>query len=189
MSVHQPDQRVVQATQFITDASNGQLPAFSLVTAGGPNHLGLSGCHNLFSMTACDNYIGQLVSSIEHSPEWPSTAAFITFDDFGGFYDQSPPPLNPDGTQEGPRLPLIVVSPYAQPSHTDIHPTTFAGILAYVEHNFGLAPLDANDASAYDFHKAFNYGQTPLKPIPLRRRRLPASARHIRASAVGKDPS
>ena len=159
------------------------------MTAGGPNDLELSGCHNEFSMTACDNYIGQLASAIEQSPEWSSTAVFITFDDFGGFYDQAPPPVNPDGTLEGPRLPLIIVSPYARPGHTDIHATTFAGILAYLEHNFGLVPLDANDADAYDFHKAFDYCQTPLKPIRLRRRPLPASAKHIRVSAVGKDPS
>jgi phospholipase C len=181
--------RLVEASQFGTDASTGHLPSFSLVVSGGAGHLTLSSCHNKFSMTACDNYIGQLVSSIEQGPAWPSTAIFITFDDFGGFYDQVPPPPNPDGTQEGPRLPLIIVSPYARPGYTDTTSSSFAGILAYVEHNFGLPSLSLKDRSAYDFHNAFNYSQTPLKPIPLRPRPLPASARHIHASAIGKDPS
>jgi phospholipase C len=181
--------RLLEPSQFFTDASHGKLPSFSLVSAGGAGRLTLSSCHNKFSMTACDNYIGQLVSSVENGPAWPSTAIFITFDDFGGFYDQVPPPLNPDGTQEGPRLPLIIASPYARPGYTDTTSTSFAGILAYVEHNFGLAPLGVNDQSAYDFTNAFNYSQTPLKPIRLARRPLPASARHIHISAVGKDPS
>ena len=170
---------------FTSDVKQGHLASISWITPpfnesdhpGGP------------SLCAGENWTARQVNAIESSPLWKSTAIVIVWDDFGGFYDQAPPPLNPDGTQEGPRLPLIIVSPYAQPSHTDIHSTTFAGILAYVEHNFGLPPLDANDASAYDFHKAFNYSQTPLRPVPLGRRRLPASARHIRASAVGKDPS
>lgn len=181
--------KLVEPSQFFTDASSGKLPSFSLVSAGGAGNLTLSSCHNKFSMTACDNYIGQLVSSVENGPAWPTTAIFITFDDFGGFYDQVPPPLNPDGTQEGPRLPLIIVSPYARSAYTDTTSTTFAGILGYVEHNFGLAPLDVNDSSAYDFSNAFNYNQTPLKPIRLARRPLPATAKHIHVSAIGKDPS
>ena len=181
---------LVDASHFITSATKGTLPAFSVVTGGGANQAAAAGsCHNDLSMTACDNYIGQLVSAAENGPQWSSTAVFITFDDFGGFYDQVPPPLNPDSTQEGPRLPLIIVSPYARPGYTDTTPSSFAGILAYVEHNFGLPPLDVNDSSAYDFHHAFNYSQTPLKPIRLTRRPVPATARHIHVSAVGKDAS
>jgi phospholipase C len=182
--------QLVDARQFIMDADKGRLPAFSVVVAGGGNQqTAASSCHNGMSMTACDNYIGQLVSTAENGPDWNSTAIFITFDDFGGFYDQVPPSVNPDNTQQGPRLPLIIVSPYARTGYTDTTATTFAGILAYVEHNFGLAPLSANDASAYDFSNAFNYAQTPLKPVHLSRRPLPASARHIRASSIAKDTS
>ena len=88
-------------------------------------------------------------------PDWSSTAVFITWDDFGGFYDQVPPPntLDANGQQAGPRVPLIIVSPYAKPGYTDTSPTTFAGILGYTEHTFGLAPLGVNDAQAYDFKR------------------------------------
>jgi phospholipase C len=179
---------LVEASQFFTDAKSGTLPSFSLVTAGGAGE-GQTTCHNGMSMTACDNYIGQLVSSAENGPAWSSTAIFITFDDFGGFYDQVPPPTNPDGTQEGPRVPLIIVSPYAKPGYTDTTSSSFAGILAYVEHNFGLPPLGPNDTSAYDYRNAFNYSQTPLKPIALQQRPLPPSAKQIRVSTVNQDPS
>jgi phospholipase C len=181
---------LVEPTQFFTDAAVGRLPAFSIVTAGGAGNLALDSCHNGFSMTACDNYVGQLVSAAEHSPDWSSSAVFITWDDCGCFYDQVPPGVNPDGTRQGPRVPLIIVSPYARPGYTDTNGTTFAGILAYTEHTFGLAPLAVNDARAYPFTNAFNYAQAPLRPIKMITRPLPASARYIHLTpALRNDPS
>lgn len=140
-------------------------------------------------MTACDNYIGQLVSAVGAGPEWSSSAIFITFDDFGGFYDQLAPSRNPDDTLQGPRLPLIIVSPYARAGYTDTTSTTYAGVLAYVEHNFGLSALSVNDLDAYDFSDAFDYAQSPLRPAHLSQRPLPASARHISAASVANDTS
>ena len=181
---------LVDASQFITDAGSGKLPSFSIVSGGGSNKAILKSCHNSWSMTACDNYIGQLVGAVENGPDWSSTAVFITMDDFGGFYDQVRPGLNPDYTLRGPRMPLIIVSPYAKASYTDTTATTFAGILAYTEQTFGLAPLGPNDARAYPFTNAFNYSQTPLKPVHTVHRPLPPSAKHIRLTpAEANDPT
>jgi len=181
---------LVDASHFITNATNGTLPAFSIVAAGGLDESAAAGsCHNDMSMTACDNYIGQLVSAAENGPDWSSTAVFITFDDFGGFYDQVAPSRNPDNTWQGPRLPLVIVSPYSRPGYTDTTSTTYAGILAYVEHNFGLSALSVNDLQAYDFNNAFDYTQTPLKRVHLSQRPLPASARHISPDSVANDTS
>jgi phospholipase C len=180
--------QVVDATQFITDANNGALPTFSIVTGGSTNQsIAASSCHNGLSMTACDNYVGQLVSAVENGGDWSSTAIFLTWDDCGCFYDQVAPTINPDGTQEGPRLPLIIASPYARAGYTATTSATFAGILAYVEQTFNLSPLSANDLGAYDFSDAFNYAQTPLKPARMSERPLPASARHISLSSIAKD--
>jgi phospholipase C len=182
------DKSLVPDTQFFKDAAHGTLPAFSVVTPGGPDYL--DSCHNATSMTACDNFIGSLVKALENSPDWKSTAVFITFDDCGCFYDQVPPPTNPDGTQEGPRVPMIIVSPYAKPGYTDTRSTTFEGILAYVEQNFGLSPLGVNDAQAYPFTQAFNYAQAPLRPVRMVDRPLPPSARRIHLTpALLNDPS
>jgi phospholipase C len=183
------NQNLVEASQFTTDAAGGKLPAFSLVVAGGAKIGTTDSCHNKFSMTACDNYVGRLVSAVEKGSDWSSSAIFLTFDDFGGFYDQVPPSVNPDGTRQGPRLPLVIISPYAKPGFTDTTAATFAGILAYAEHTFGLSPLGVNDQSAYDFSNAFNYAQTPLKPLRLVQHPLPTSAAHISAAAVGDDPT
>ncbi len=160
---------------FLKAATAGNLPAFSVVTPAG-----VDSCHNGFSMTKCDNWVGSLVKTVMHGPEWRSTALFITWDDCGGFYDQVPPGTNPDGTPQGPRVPVIIVSPYAKRDYTDTTPTTFAGILAYTEHTFGLQPLGVNDAGAYDFSNAFNYSQQPLKPVRMIRQPLPPSAKRIK---------
>jgi len=179
---------LVPDAQFLTAASAGMLPSFSVVTPGGPDVA--NSCHNAMSITACDNWVGQLVGAVEHSPDWPSTAVFITWDDCGCFYDQVRPGTNPDGTAQGPRVPLIIVSPYAKPGYTDTTVTTFAGIIAYTEHAFGLSPLGANDAAAYPFINAFDYSQVPLKPVRMVHRALPASAQRIRLTpALIDDPT
>ena len=130
-------------------------------------------------MTAGDNWVGQVAGAVMTGPEWTSTALFITYDDCGCFYDQVPPGTNPDGTAQGPRTPLLIVSPYARPGFTDSTPTTFAGILAYTEQTLGLHSLSKNDARAYGFANAFNYSQTPLAAIRMVHRPLPATARHL----------
>jgi phospholipase C len=174
--------------QFRTNAADGTLPDFSVITPG--NMDAKYSQHNGTSMAAGDNWIGGLVRAVGNGPDWSSTALFITWDDCGCFYDQAVPSRNPDGTWQGPRVPLIIVSPYARPGHTDNTHTTFAGILAYTEHTFGLAPLGANDARAYDFSGAFNYSQAPLKPVRMVTRPLPYSARHLHLNrAILDDPT
>ena len=173
---------------FVSDAAAGSLPNFSIINPGGPYTLDSE--HNGNSMTAGDNWVGQIAQDVMTSPEWSSTALFITYDDCGCFYDQVPPGLNPDGTAQGPRSPLVIVSPYARPGYTDTTHTTFAGILAYVEQTFNLAPLGPNDAGAYPFTDAFDYSQAPLKPVHMVKRPLPASARKIHLTpAMLKDPT
>jgi phospholipase C len=179
---------LVPDAQFLTAAAAGALPSFSVVTPGGPDFV--NSCHNGVSITACDNWVGQLVSAVEHGPDWSSTAIFITWDDCGCFYDQVRPGPNPDGTARGPRVPLIIVSPYAKPGFTDTTATTFAGILAYTERTFGLSALGVNDAAAYPFTNAFNYTQVPRKPVRMVHRPLPASAKRIRLTpALENDPT
>jgi phospholipase C len=170
--------------KFLTDAAAGRLPAFSVITPGG-NRVGDSE-HNGFSMTAGDNWIGQIASAVMHSPEWSSTVLFIAWDDCGCFYDQVPPRINPDGTQEGPRVPLVIVSPYARPGFTDSAATTYAGILAYTENTFGLRPLGPNDANVYPFTNAFNYSQAPLRPVPMVHRAVPPGD-HVRWAQARED--
>ena len=152
---------VVGPTRILSDAQNGTLPAYSILLPSGPGH---TGQHPPASMLVGDNWIGKVVTALQNSPEWSSTAVFITYDDCGCFFDHVPPGTNPDGTKQGVRVPLAIVSPYARSAFTDSHPATFASILRFTEDALGLAPLGINDANAYDYADAFNFAAAPAAP-------------------------
>jgi phospholipase C len=182
------DANLIKSSQFVTDALAGHLPAYSVVVPG--SGTAAYSQHNRYSMAAGDNWIGQVASAVMNGPQWASTVLFITYDDCGCFYDQVPPGTNPDGSQQGPRTPLVIVSPYARPGYTDTTATTFAGILAYVEQTFALRPLGVNDASAYAFARAFKYTQRPLRPVRMVTRPVPAWAKRMHlTSAMINDPT
>ncbi len=159
-------QNMVNTSQVLTDAAAGTLPNYSLVLDGTGQQANVAQ-HNGMSMGVGDSWIGQVVSAIENGPDWGSTAIFITYDDCGCFYDHVAPGVNPDGTQQGTRIPMVIVSPYARAGYTDSTHATFASILAYVEQTFGLAPLGINDAEAYPYTNSFDYSQTPLAGVPM----------------------
>jgi phospholipase C len=166
--------KVLPTANILSDAAAGTLPNFSLVLPGGGPSGGTSQ-HNGASMLSGDNWIGKVVSAIENGPvaQWRSTAIFIAYDDCGCFYDHVAPMTNKDGTLQGPRVPLVIVSPYAKAHYTDSTPTTFAGILAYTEFVLGLTALNANDLNAYPYTNAFNYTQKPLSGVPMVQTPLP----------------
>jgi phospholipase C len=73
---------VVPDSQFVTDALSGNLPAVSwLITGLGNDHPPNSTCYG-------ENWAVQQINAIMQGPDWDSTAIFMTWDDFGGFYDQ-----------------------------------------------------------------------------------------------------
>ena len=67
----------------------------------------------------------------------------------------------------GIRLPMVIVSPYAKPGFVDSNDASFASILAFTEHLYGLEPLNKVDGNAYDYFKSFDFSQQPLPPISL----------------------
>ncbi len=175
----------VQSSTFVRVARAGKLPSFAVVTPGGKDSAFSE--HNGFSITAGDDWLGQVASAVMNGPQWRSTALFITWDDCGCFYDQVRPGVNPDGTPQGPRTPLIIVSPYARARYTDTTASTFAGLLAYTEHTFGLKPLGVNDKFAYPFTNAFNYRQKPLRPARMVYRAWPPDAYHVNMKEAQQD--
>jgi phospholipase C len=175
----------VPANHILTAAAAGTLPSFSVVTPTGPRSQ-----HNGDSMAVGDNWIGSVVGAIENGPDWGSTAVFITYDDCGCFYDHvNPLQYDPNW---GIRIPMVIVSPYARPGFTDSTPVTFLGILAYVEHQFGLQPLvPSADGASYDFSDAFDYDQAPIPPVPMTSTSIPPSEREYLGAhpVVGNDPT
>jgi phospholipase C len=154
-------------TKFVTDAQAGKLPAVSWLVPRkyDSEHPPESTCQG-------ENWTVQQVNAVMQGPDWNSTAIFITWDDFGGFYDHAPPP-SPDVFGLGPRVPLLIISPYAvkgRISHTQYE---FSSFLKLVEDRYGLATLTARDAAANDMTDSFNFSQTPLPPLILQTRTCP----------------
>ena len=160
---------VVPAGQVIDDATAGALPDVSVVTPTSANSQ-----HNKDSMLVGDNWIGQVVGAIEAGPQWSTTAVFITWDDCGCFYDHVPPPAG-----LGIRVPMIIVSPYALRGSTDSNVASFASVLAFIEHDFGLAPLTDADASAYDYTASFSWPRPHLGTVAMSQHPIPAWERSV----------
>jgi phospholipase C len=141
---------VVSRNTFAQDAAAGNLPAVSMVV---PSEAVSE--HNHDYMSQGDNWIGKQVNAVMKGADWSSTAIFITYDDCGCFYDHVNP--NTPVTGWGIRVPMVIVSPFAKPGYTDSQATSSTGgMLAFIEHTFGLAPL-GTEANLYDFANSFDF--------------------------------
>ncbi len=107
------------------------------------------------------------VNAVMRSRFWASTAVFVTWDDYGGFYDHvAPPRRNPWGL--GPRVPTLVISPYARRGAVDHTPYDFTSLLRFVERRFALAPLSKRDARGPALEGSFDLRAPPAAPLILR---------------------
>ena len=97
---------------------------------------------------------------------WGSTAIFLTWDDYGGFYDHVPPP-QVDGFGLGIRVPLLVISPYAKSGVIDHQVGEFSSVLRFIETNWGLSLLTDRDRDATDLSYDFDFTMRPHPPDPL----------------------
>ncbi|MGC9946236.1 MAG: alkaline phosphatase family protein [Bryobacteraceae bacterium] len=147
--------RLTNATQFYTDAQNGTLPQVSWVI---PNSVQSE--HPPGSITDGMNYVTGLVNAVMNSPQWNTTAIFIAWDDWGGFYDHVPPP-SVDQYGLGIRVPGLVISPYSRQGYVDHRSYSFESWLRVVEERFGVIPMTARDNTASDMTDAFDFTQQP----------------------------
>jgi len=97
---------------------------------------------------------------------WQDTAIFLTWDDYGGFYDHVPPP-QVDRFGFGFRVPLLVISPYAKRGHIDHRLGEFSSVLRFIEDNWGLSQLTRRDRRAHNLTYDFDFTRVPRPPDPL----------------------
>jgi phospholipase C len=122
----------VNRTDFFSDVATGQLPNVSWVIP----QAGFSD-HPPSNLTLGEGFVGSLVDSIENSSYWNSTAVFLTWDDYGGFFDHQPPPPA-DKWGYSFRVPFIVISPYT-PEGAIVHQqVAFESILRLIELRWNL---------------------------------------------------
>jgi phospholipase C len=124
-------------TNFLAQAKDGTLPAVSWID---PN--GTVSEHPPALVSAGQTYVTGLVNAIMRSPDWNSTAIFLSWDDWGGFYDHVVPPMV-DGNGFGLRVPGIVISPYARQGFIDHQILSHDAYNKFIEDDFlGGARLD-----------------------------------------------
>ena len=149
---------VHDSNQFLTDLRAGNLPAVSWIS---PGTLADS-THPPEPWEPGENWIASQVNAIMHSKYWSSTAIFLTWDDWGGFYDHVVPPVF-DGQGLGPRVPVIVISPFAIPGYIGHNLGEFASFDKFIEENWSLGNMGQRDANPLvgDLMDYFNFSQTP----------------------------
>jgi phospholipase C len=83
-------------------------------------------------------WLDNLVTAVQNSPAWSSTAIVVLWDESGGWYDHVPPPQLPNTVGLGARVPVIVISPYAKPGAISHQQMDFVSILRFIQWNWGL---------------------------------------------------
>jgi phospholipase C len=160
----------VSDARFVHDARTGRLPSVSwLVTRA------LWSEHPPFSVCLGENWSVKQINAVMQGPDWKSTLIVLTWDDFGGFYDHVAPPRQ-NYISLGPRVPTIIISPYARAHFIDHSTLDFNSILKFIEQDFRLPPLTHWDAEAPSLASSLNFHQRALKPYLLHTRTCPAGA-------------
>jgi len=160
---------VVNYTQFVEDALGGNLPNVSWIIADSleNEHPPRSSCYG-------EDWTVTQINAIMQGPsdQWNSTVIFLTWDDFGGFYDHVPPP-KVDEWGFGFRVPMIIISPYAIPGYVSHTTYEFSSVLKFIEEVFNFPYLTDRDQNANDTTDSFNFNQNPLPPLYLQPRACP----------------
>ena len=144
-------------TDFMASLQNGTLPAVSYIKPIGEDdeHSGYA------AVDSSEQNAVKWIQAVQNSPYWKDTAIFITYDDFGGFYDHVPPPMV-DRWGYGGRVPMLVISPYAKKGFVDPTQYDHTSTMKFIETRWGLEPLTTRDAAANDLTNAFDFSASGL---------------------------
>jgi phospholipase C len=176
--VHQDGQlgNIQNVQRFLADARTGKLPAVSWVV---PNQR--QSDHPPANIAVGQAYVTHLINSVMRGRDWRSTAIFLTWDDWGGFYDHVVPP-HVDVNGYGFRVPSLVISPYARRGFVDHQTLSFDAITKFIEDDFlngqrldprtdgrpDPRPGVREDARVLgDLTLDFNFSQKPRPPLTL----------------------
>jgi phospholipase C len=163
---------------YLEAATAGTLPAVSWIVPG------VRASEHPRSPTPIGDgqaYVTKLVNAAMSGPDWDSTAIFLTWDDWGGFYDHVKPPVI-DENGWGLRVPSLIISPWAKQGFIDHQTLSFDAYLKLIEDRFlGGSRLDPETDGwpdsrptvreeierLGDLSKDFDFSQDPIPPLPL----------------------
>jgi len=121
---------VKNLSSFYAAAEQGTLPAVSWIAPTQANS-----DHPPANIATGQAYVTNLVNTIMRGPDWDSTAIFLTWDDWGGFYDHVVTPAV-DQNGFGLRVPALVISPYAKRGYVDHQTLSFDAYNKFIEDDF-----------------------------------------------------
>ncbi len=153
---------IAPQSKVLTDAQNGQLAPVSWVTPTGPDS-----DHPTYHSDQGPSWVSSVVNAIGESSYWPTSAIIVIWDDWGGFYDNAPPPQL-DYRGLGIRVPCLIISPYAKPGYVSHTQYEFGSILRFIEEvnglpagSIGSTAQGYTDARANSLDDAFDFTQKP----------------------------
>jgi phospholipase C len=127
------------------------------------------------------SYVTSLINAVMKGPDWDSTAIFLAWDDWGGFYDGVVPPTV-DQNGYGLRVPAMVISPYAKSGYVDHQTLSFDAYDKFIEDDFlkgqRLDPatdgrpdprpdVREDEKILGNLTNDFNFNQSPRAPVVL----------------------
>jgi phospholipase C len=168
-------QNIRPITSFVRAAQYGLLPSVSWVV---PSQEVSE--HPPGRVSDGQSYVTKLIDTVMNGPDWSSTAIFLAWDDWGGFYDHVAPPAV-DVNGYGLRVPALVISPYAKRGFVDHQTLSFDAYVKFIEDDFLGERLDPatdgrpdprptvrEDVSILgDLRRDFDFSQPPRPPLIL----------------------
>lgn len=150
-------------TQFLSDVKAGNLRTVSWIT---PSFEDSDEPGN--DSTTGPSWVASLVDAVGESKYWDSTAIFVFWDGFGGWFDPvAPEYVDDDGL--GIRVPMLIISPYAKQAYVSHVHYEHGSILRFVEDDFGLPQLSESDMRASSpARDCFNFNQAPREFVPIK---------------------
>jgi phospholipase C len=180
--------RVVPFQEYAVDAAAGNLPQVAFIDPilVAPNNVE-NDEHPPSNVQVGEQFVSQVIDTLFQSPNWASSALFLTYDEHGGFFDHVPPPpavppddiapmLLPGDTPGafdiyGVRVPVVVVSPFARPHFVSHRINDHTSVLRFIETRFGLPAMSRRDAAANAMLEFFDFSVPSFATPPT----LPAA--------------
>lgn len=154
------DAHIRSVDRLVQDIEANRLPAVTWVTP----RFELSD-HPPYSSAFSHNWVTDITNALMESDLWSESVLFITWDEWGGFYDHVMPKAI-DEVGLGFRVPLLTISPYARRGLIDDEVGEFSTPLRFISDNWGLDPLTPRIANTHNMEHLFDFSKPPRPPSP-----------------------
>lgn len=172
---------IAPSSQFFTDIGNGYLANVTWITPSPAES-----DHAMRNNGSGPSWVASIVNTIGASKYWDSTAIFVTWDDWGGWFDHVAP-IQYNSYELGFRVPFLVVSPYAKRDYISTVQHEFGSILKFTEEQLGLGSMGTTDSRADDLSDCFDFKKPAHKFVPIQAKYGPQYFLHLNSPGLPDD--